>query len=207
MSRWSATESKGRVPNGVRILRVDAAGTPVEWMSPKEAICYVAQDHVLWSLGQDAVVFHGGIQRLTGKESVLAAPAILAVRGAEKVRTWASHDDVLPLRRDFLFRRDRHLCAYCGQVFGEHDLTVEHVTPRGRGGKDVWTNVVSACRACNQKKDCRTPEEARMPLLYLPYAPNRFEHFILAMKSQHILGDQMEYLMAKVGQNSRLKLN
>jgi hypothetical protein len=41
--------------------------------------------------------------------------------------------------------------------------------------------------------------------LYLPYAPNRFEHFILAMKEQHILGDQMEYLLAKVGPQSRLR--
>lgn len=189
---------------GVRILKVDAAGTPIEWLSPRDAVCYVAQNHVLWSLGEDAVVFHGGVQRATGKQSVIATPSILAVRGAEKVKTFAHHDDILPLRRSYLFRRDRHLCAYCGNVFEESGLTVEHVIPRSRGGRDAWTNVVASCRSCNCRKDCRTPEEAHMPLLYLPYAPNRFEHFILARRKQYILGDQMEYLLAKVGGDSRL---
>lgn len=190
---------------GLRILRVDAAGTPVQWLSPKSAISHVAQNQILWSLGEDALTFHGGIQRVTGKESVLSAPAILAIKGHEKVRSYISNNDILPLHRSYLFRRDRYMCAYCGQIFTSALLTIEHVTPRARGGKDAWENVVSACRSCNQKKDCRTPEEANMPLLYLPYAPNRFEHFILSIKSQHILSDQMEYLLKKVGKNSRFK--
>ena len=135
---------------------------------------------------------------------MLSTPAIIAVKGTDKQRRAFKKDDVMPLRRDCLFRRDRHLCAYCGNVFSENALTVEHVIPKSKGGANVWTNVVTACGSCNNKKDDRTPEEAHMPLLYLPYTPNRFEHFILSMKAQHILGDQMDYLLAKVGPNSRL---
>ena len=63
-------------------------------------------------------------------------------------------------------------------------------------------NLVTACRACNTRKASRTPEEAKMPLVYLPYVPSRWEDFILA--NRHILADQMEYLLAKVPAHSRL---
>jgi HNH endonuclease len=203
----SAKEKEFDRERGVRVLKVDTSGTPVEWLSPKDAIAYVAQDNVLWSYGENAVTFRGGIQRLTGQQSILSAPAIMAVKSPENLKTWANHDDVMPLRRELLFRRDRYMCAYCGTAFSSLNLTIEHVKPRSKGGPDAWTNVVTACRACNQKKDDRTPEEAGMPLMYLPYTPNRFEHFLLAMKSNNILGDQMEYLRAKVGADSRAKSN
>jgi len=63
-------------------------------------------------------------------------------------------------------------------------------------------NVVTACRACNQRKGNRTPEEAHMHLLYAPYVPNRAEFLILA--NRRILADQMEFLLASVPRSSRL---
>ena len=45
------------------------------------------------------------------------------------------------------------------------------------------------------------PDEARMPLLYVPYVPCRFEHFILS--ERRILADQMEYLAARLPKHSR----
>lgn len=44
----------------------------------------------------------------------------------------------------------------------------------------LWTNVAAACRSRNTRKGNRTPEEARMPLLYVPYAMCRNEGFILS---------------------------
>ena len=63
-------------------------------------------------------------------------------------------------------------------------------------------NVVTACRACNQRKGNRTPEDARMELIYAPYVPNRAEFLILA--NRRILADQMEFLKQHVSANSRL---
>lgn len=191
--------------HGVRVLKVDQTGLPLSWLSPKEAIYEVAQNSVAWSLGEVAVVFHGGYQRMTGEQSVLESPAIIAVKENHMAKRWqASYNDALPLRREFLFRRDRCVCAYCGHQFSSDVLTVEHIKPKSQGGLNRWMNVVTSCKPCNQKKAYRTPEQARMPLLYLPYIPNRFEHFILAVKEQHILGDQMDYLLANVSANSRL---
>jgi 5-methylcytosine-specific restriction endonuclease McrA len=94
--------------------------------------------------------------------------------------------------------------AYCGGVFREAALEREHVIPTSRGGTDTWTNVVSACRACNQLKAAKTPEEARMPLLYVPYVPSRWEDMILQARADHIVADQMAFLRESLPKGSRL---
>jgi 5-methylcytosine-specific restriction endonuclease McrA len=94
------------------------------------------------------------------------------------------------------------VCAYCGGHFHETELTREHITPLAQRGRDHWMNVVTACRACNHRKSDRTPEQARMPLLYAPYVPSLWEDFIL--RNRRILADQMEFLMAHLPRNSRL---
>lgn len=71
-----------------------------------------------------------------------------------------------------LLRRDNHTCGYCGKTSGEGaKLTFDHIIPKSRGGEDVWMNAITACIKCNGKKDNRTPEEARMPLLFQPTIP------------------------------------
>ncbi len=52
------------------------------------------------------------------------------------------------------------------------------------------------------RKRSRTPEQARMPLLYAPYVPSLWEDFIL--RNRRILSDQMAFLMAHVPKSSRL---
>jgi len=58
----------------------------------------------------------------------------------------------------------------------------------------VWENCVTACRVCNQHKDDRTPDEAGMKLLAVPYIPNLAQYLILS--NRKILADQMEFLLA-----------
>lgn len=75
------------------------------------------------------------------------------------------------LSRQNLFMRDGQTCMYCGQKFAEKKLTVDHIKPLSKGGKHEWTNVVTACSPCNNKKGNLTPKEARMPLLTRPVRP------------------------------------
>lgn len=74
-------------------------------------------------------------------------------------------------RTNLIVLRDRCSCAYCGQKFPANKLTYDHVIPRSMKGRHTWTNVVSACLECNQRKKNRTPEQAKMPLLWRPYEP------------------------------------
>lgn len=44
-------------------------------------------------------------------------------------------------------------CAYCSKPpIDDKSLTIDHVKPRARGGEDRTSNVIPACRRCNQAK-------------------------------------------------------
>jgi len=75
------------------------------------------------------------------------------------------------LNRQNILRRDKYKCQYCGR--NQLPLTIDHVIPKRRGGKDTWENLVCACSKCNSKKANHTPNEAGMPLLSLPKKPGR----------------------------------
>jgi 5-methylcytosine-specific restriction endonuclease McrA len=70
-----------------------------------------------------------------------------------------------------LLARDGYRCAYCGKVCSPGEATVDHVLPISRGGRSSWSNTVTACFACNQRKADRTPQEAGMKLLIEPKLP------------------------------------
>ncbi len=66
-----------------------------------------------------------------------------------------------------VLKRDSRKCGFCGS----RAATVDHLTPKSRGGKDTWANLVSACLTCNNKKANKTPAEAGMKLLFEPRQP------------------------------------
>ena len=176
------------------ILALDSGGQPKGWMTPENAVSQSARGGVVWSLGQVIFTFRGGIQRCSGERSVIEVSSIIACEGEHKHSTW-SPVSALPGRDNrLLFSRDRQLCAYCGDEFPESVLTRDHIIPRSQNGNDTWENCVTACRDCNLNKAGRTPEQAGLRLLYVPYRPVKSEKMILA--NRHILADQMEYLQA-----------
>ncbi len=75
----------------------------------------------------------------------------------------------ITLTRKNVLRRDRHRCQYCGD---KDRLTIDHVMPKSRGGRDTWENLVTACVPCNNRKGSRTPEEARLELRRKPFRPS-----------------------------------
>jgi hypothetical protein len=70
--------------------------------------------------------------------------------------------------RSMIYKRDDHTCQYCGSI---KNLTIDHVTPRSRGGTDTWENMVVACMKCNTHKGDKTPEEWGVSLKRKPKAP------------------------------------
>lgn len=51
------------------------------------------------------------------------------------------------------------LCYYCGRKFKPSELTMDHIVPLIRGGKSVKSNIVVACKECNNKKKYMLPIE------------------------------------------------
>lgn len=185
------------------VLKLDIAGNPNCWITYERSAYYYAKGRVAWEAAPVSFDLHGGKSRLTGEQSIMTVNTIIAVRPEQGLTSRQLQDiNRVSLSNTTLFRRDKHLCAYCGHEYPEKDLSRDHVVPRSQGGPNTWTNVVTSCHHCNKYKDDRTPQEAGLELLYLPYAPNRAEYLIL--KNRKILADQMEFLMAKVPAESRL---
>ena len=182
------------------VLIADSAGTPKDWVNFETAVCYYAKNKVLWETGSEIKRFYGGYNSL-GEQSKITISSILSVSGPVLGQSFYDKESIFA-ERVVLYSRDRHICAYCGDQFLAKELTIDHVMPKSRGGKNNWTNVVAACKPCNHKKGNRTPEEAKMHLLYVPYVPNIFEKMIL--RNKKILADQMEFLIGRIPKHSRI---
>ncbi len=183
----------------VRLLSLDAHGRVLDWINWQDAACLYARDAVSWTLGDPCLHIHGGTSRLTGERSVIDLHPIIAARGHARSRALAPTPS---LSNTALFARDSQLCLYCGQQFSRAHLTRDHVMPISKGGLDIWENVVTACFHCNSRKANRTPQQASMPLLAVPYRPSWIEHLILS--NRNILADQMAFLKAQLPKRSKL---
>ena len=182
----------------LRILRINTAGAPVEWLSWQQAVCLQARELVNWSYGEEVFRIRGGYSRLTGEQTVVTLNSIIACKG----KVYGKQRKEPPLTNRALFRRDQNMCLYCGNHFDNIKLSRDHVVPLSRGGEDAWTNGVTACKRCNARKGNRLPDETNMELLALPYRPNHAEYLALS-HSGRILVDQMAFLQKQFSANSR----
>ncbi len=181
-----------------RVLSLDSNGKILDWISWQDAVCLYVRDAVAWTLGDPCLTIHGGTSRMTGEQSIIILHPIVASRGHTRPGLL---DPAPTLTNIALFARDRNLCMYCGGPFHRSELTRDHVLPLSRGGRDGWENVVTACLGCNVRKGGRTPQQAGMPLLAVPYRPSWVEHLILS--NRNILADQMEFLVHHLPRNRR----
>ena len=185
-----------------RILKLDVGGRPVAWITREDGALLYCRDQGAWEAGVEEIILRGGFSRLTGLRSILRVNSIVATTSGDKgADDWAGTPALTNPR---LFRRDDYMCLYCGAGLPSRLLTRDHVVPVSSGGRDTWENVVSACRPCNHRKDNHSLEAIGMRLLAVPYAPNCAEGLIL--ENRRILKDQMEFLRARVGSASRLRV-
>ena len=132
-----------------RILRVNVAGQPVEWLHWQEAVGLYARDLVIWTLGDPVMKIRGGFSRILQAQTVLQLHSIIACDG----HIVHSLRSTPPLTNRALFRRDANICMYCGNTFLDKDLTRDHVC-RVRRAARIRENVVRVSR-CNHHKGNR----------------------------------------------------
>ena len=190
-----ASPNEGAMP---RMLSLDAHGRILDWMHWQDAVCLYVRGAVAWTMGEPCLTVHGGTCRKTGLQSTIVLHPIVAARSHAHPRAL---DPSPALTNTALFARDASLCLYCGKEYGRHSLTRDHVVPISKGGRDTWENVVCACFHCNSRKGGRTPQQAGMPLLAVPFRPSWVEHLILS--NRHILADQMAFLKHHLPRRAR----
>jgi hypothetical protein len=186
-----------------QVLRTDIAGMPLEWIGYQDAVRLITLGQVSYSLGTTVYRIHGGINALSGQQSCVDVDAIIATHGTHPHAHLFADSYTPPLSNPALFRRDQYLCLYCGETFPHSMLSRDHVNPLSQGGVDTWANVVTSCKRCNNHKAGRTPEQAGMELLAIPFTPTHAEYVYL--QGRRILADQMEFLLAHFPRDSQLR--
>lgn len=188
----------------LQVLRTDASGMPLEWLGYQEAAKLYHLGMVAYSCGRPLYTLRGGVNARLGVQSLIEVSSILATHKQHhhhKSKGFPAKYSP-PLSNRALFRRDNHLCLYCGFRHRHQDLSRDHVKPLSQGGLDLWGNVVTACKRCNNHKAGRTPEQARMQLLAIPFMPTHAEYVYL--QGRRVLSDQMEFLKAHFPRQSPL---
>ena len=185
-----------------QVLRTDISGMPLEWIGYQDAVRLYFLDQVAYSCGTLMYTIRGGYNAISGIRSKIDVNSIIATVGNNRSLAKSRKNYVPPLNNPALFKRDASLCMYCGDHFQRRYLSRDHVTPISAGGKDLWSNVVTACKRCNNHKAGRTPEQAGMELLAVPFMPTHAEYIYLQGKK--VLADQMEFLLAHFPRSSPL---
>ncbi len=185
------------VINTQQILRLNSAGHPIDWINHQTAAKLYYLKQIIYECGTSSLMLRGGYNRLKRQRSSLNLNSIVSTKNINKLDYSAFTP---PLINTTLFKRDAHQCLYCGNTFTHNELSRDHVIPLSRGGSDIWTNVVTSCKRCNNHKGARTPEDARMLLIAIPFSPSRVEYIIL--RGRKILADQMEFLISHIPKSS-----
>ncbi|MCC6277094.1 MAG: HNH endonuclease [Oligoflexia bacterium] len=120
------------------------------------------------------LLFQGKVEVLEEHETVVRTvrfsyrlPSILRLNHFVKSRA----QNCIRFSRENIYIRDEFTCQYCGERYHPKRLTLDHVVPAVQGGAKSWTNIVTACMTCNQRKGGRTPAQASMKLLSKPREP------------------------------------
>lgn len=185
-----------------KVLICDVGGTPHHWASWQDSVVLKYKKMLSYELGL-LVPFFGGTQRATGDRSSVEVGSILFLKESLKYDA-----RVPPLTNTNLFARDLNICGYCGRRYDKLKLSRDHIHPTSAKGKNVWTNVITACKTCNHMKAdlpiglARDEDGDLMQLLYVPYIPSHVERLILANRT--ILADQMDFLKAMLPSHSRI---
>jgi 5-methylcytosine-specific restriction endonuclease McrA len=159
------------------VLLLNASYEPLAVVTRRRALSLMARGRVEAAC-EEAIA-------IQGVSSSLRIPTVIRLRRYVNVPRRAAR-----WSRRGVLKRDTFTCAYCGirpgnkqrgRILTRQFLTIDHIIPISRGGKNTWGNTVCACRVCNQRKANRTPHEANMKLLWEPKKP-RANYVVLSGK-------------------------
>ena len=90
----------------------------------------------------------------------------------------------VPLSKRNIFVRDGYQCQYCNKQFefGSKSVTIDHITPRSKGGLTTWNNCVTCCKNCNTYKGNKKLNECGLKLNKKPVKPTIGEFINIRMK-------------------------
>jgi len=141
-----------------KALKLDSSYRPIEVIDAIEAL-------VMCIIGK-AIVLETYEQKISSPSVSFELPAVIVLKTIVKFKF-----TTISCNRLNIVWRDNNQCQYCANYFPLDKLTMDHVMPKSRGGKNVWENLVAACKKCNQRKGSKTTKESGMYPLKKPRKP------------------------------------
>lgn len=165
-----------------RSLLLNSSYEPMRIVSWQKAIILWFQEKV------EILEYHSSYARSSKDKFQL--PSVLKLKSYVRLK----NKNYVRFCRENVYLRDEYTCQYCAHQFHPKQLTLDHVIPASKKGEKSWTNVVTACRECNQKKANRTPTQAKMPLLNEPKMPHWLPFADYEFKRGQIPDNWLQYL-------------
>ena len=165
--------------NNTKALKLDSSFRPIDVIDAVEAL-------VLCIVGKARVIENYQEEIRSVAES-FKLPAVIVLNRYVKFRF-----SYVACNRSNVLWSDENQCQYCGNHFNADKLTLDHVVPKSRGGDNSWTNLVAACKKCNQKKGSKTPAESGMHPIRKPYVPKA--NLLRSLKREQISPIWKDYL-------------
>lgn len=173
--------------SSARSLLLNSSYEPMRIVSWQKAI-------ILWFQGKVEILeYHAVFARSV--RSSFQLPSVIRLKNYVKPKS----PNTIRFCKENVYIRDNFTCQYCGTKTPRKNLTLDHVIPASHKGKKSWTNVVSACRDCNQRKADRTPQTANMPLLTEPKMPTWLPIFDLEISPHAVPTVWSQYIRLKTG--------
>lgn len=170
-----------------RSLLLNSSYEPMKVVSWQKAL-------ILWFQGKVEVLEYHNVFARSSRHS-FQLPSVLRLKSYVRPRQYGA----VRFCRENVYIRDNFTCQYCGHRHPPRHLTLDHVVPASKKGPKSWTNVVTACRDCNQRKANRTPQGANMPLLVEPQMPHWLPSPELDYNSAQMPGSWSQYLQFQAG--------
>ena len=146
-------------------LLLNATFEPLCVVSPRRAVVLV--------LKNKAEMIEAGVESFHSERRAVAIPSVIRLVNYVRV----PYRNAVPLSRRAIFARDQSRCQYCDRAAEN----IDHVSPKSRGGRHAWDNVVAACRRCNARKEDRLLSECDLRLHRPPAAPKATMWVVAAM--------------------------
>lgn len=147
--------------------------TPLSTISWQDAICLIYQ--------QKATAIEYYDEEVRSPTTSMRIPSVIVLKEYKFFKKYAK------LNKFNIKLRDEFTCQYCGKIYSHRSLTIDHVHPKSKGGGHSWTNLVAACKPCNNAK--RDKQDA---VKVKPYRPTYYELAKKLLKHERITNEHWD---------------
>jgi len=128
-------------------------------------------------------------KKLRSRYLVIQMPAVVRL-----LKAFRRPRKRVKFNRTNILARDRWKCQYCNKKFSAKDLTYDHLVPKARGGTTCWTNIVTCCVYCNNKKGAKKPHEVNLKLKKKPVRPDWVPIFSISLTNRSVPEEWKDFI-------------